>query len=349
MAAVEDMAPTAAPTAAPTGWGIIGHERAARALARAARDEAPAHAYLITGPERVGKRALARALAAALNCQAPPAERPCRVCASCRMTAREAHPDFIVTEGTEEQRLGVKEVRAVRGSVDWRPYQGRFKVYLFPDADSWGNVDASSNVLLKTIEEPPPQAVIVLTASNTETVPITVVSRCRVLPLQPVAPAVLAAGLRALSGAAAGTAERLAALANGRPGWAVAALAEPELVARREEEVGHAVALSEGALGARLLLAGEVCKGGSFLDKRTHALRALEDMLGWWRDLLIVSSGAGGAPVHVDRQGELERQASRRGQARIVRGLREIETTIGAVERNVTPQLALEALLLRLG
>jgi len=53
--------------------------------------------------------------------------------------------------------------------------------------------------------------------------------------------------------------------------------------------------------------------------------------------------------VHVDRQGELERQASRRGQARIVRGLREIETTIGAVERNVTPQLALEALLLRLG
>jgi len=351
-----------------------------RVLARAARAEAPAHAYLITGPAHVGKHTLARELAAALNCQAAPEERPCHACASCRMTLREAHPDFTVVERTEERRLRVEDVRDARGSVDWRPYQGRFKVYLFPEADDWGNVDASSSALLKTIEEPPPQVVIVLTATSVETMPITVVSRCRSVPLQPVAPPALSTGLQELYGAPPETARRLAALSNGRPGWAIDALSTPELVARREEEISQVVALSEGPLGARLLLAGEACRGGNFLESRALCLRVLEDMTAWWRDLLIVSSTLDGAPAgrasyrtpalpdhvralgasdtsdafmsgvltHTDRRDELERQAARRDRAKIARGLREIEVTAGAVERNVTPRLALEALLLRL-
>jgi len=340
--------------AATTSWPIIGHERAVRALARAARAEAPAHAYLITGPAHIGKHTLARELAAALNCQAAPDARPCHACASCRMTLREAHPDFTVVERTEERRLRVEDVRDARGSADWRPYQGRFKVYLFPEADDWGNVDASSSALLKTIEEPPPQVVIVLTATSVETMPITIVSRCRSVPLQPVAPPVLSMGLQELYGAPPETARRLAALSNGRPGWAIDALTTPELVARREEEISQVVALSEGPLGARLLLAGEACRGGSFLESRALCLRVLEDMVTWWRDLLIVSSatvdisGASGVLTHADRRDELERQASRRGRAKIARGLREIEATAGTVERNVTPRLALEALVLRL-
>jgi len=330
-----------------------------RALARAARAEAPAHAYLITGPAHVGKHTLARELAAALNCLTAPEERPCHRCASCRMTAREAHPDFTVVERTEERRLRVEDVRDARGSVDWRPYQGRFKVYLFPEADDWGNVDASSSALLKTIEEPPPQVVIVLTATSVETMPITIVSRCRSIPLQPVTPLALSAGLQELCGAPPETARRLAALSNGRPGWAIDALAAPELVARREEEINGVVALSEGPLAARLLLAGEASRGGSFLESRALCLRVLEDMATWWRDLLIVSSTMDGTPdtpavfvsgalTHADRRDELERQAARRGRAKIARGLREIDATAGAVERNVTPRLALEALLLRL-
>lgn len=327
-----------------------------RVLARAARAESPAHAYLITGPAHVGKHTLARELAAALNCLAAPDARPCHICPSCRMTLREAHPDFTVVERTEERRLRVEDVRDARGSVDWRPYQGRFKVYLFPEADDWGNVDASSSALLKTIEEPPPQVVIVLTATSVETMPITIVSRCRSVPLQPVASLALSTGLQELYGAPLETARRLAALSNGRPGWVIDALTMPELVARRENEISQAVALSEGPLGARLLLAGEACRGGSFLESRALCLRVLEDMVSWWRDLLIVSSATTDRPdtsnvtvlTHADRRDELERQASRRGRAKIARGLREIEAAAGAVERNVTPRLALEALVLRL-
>jgi hypothetical protein len=108
------------------------------------------------------------------------------------------------------------------------------------------------------------------------------------------------------------------------------------------------VALSDGPLSARLLLAGEVCKGESFVASRALCLHTLEDMQLWWRDLLLVATGSPAPPVHRDRRAELEQQAAKRGRERIVRGLREIELTAGAVERNVTPRLALEALLLRL-
>jgi len=320
-----------------------------RALAHAAEGEAPAHAYLITGPARIGKRTLARELAAALNCTAAPAERPCHACASCRMIAHEAHPDLIMVERGEERRLTVEQVRDARGSVEWRPYQGRFKVYVFPEADEWGNVEASSNALLKTLEEPPPQVVLALTASQAEALPITVVSRCRVLPLQPVPIADLADGLTRLYGTPPTDAQRLAALSRGRPGWAIAALDAPEAVARREDEVSMAVALSDGLLGSRLLRAGQACQGANFMESRALCLAVLEDMAQWWRDLLLVSADSAAPLTHEDRRDELAQQAQRRGRARIAKGLRDIEQTAGAVERNVTPRLALEALLLRLG
>jgi DNA polymerase-3 subunit delta' len=328
-------------------WHIIGHRRAVRSLQRAVATGTLAHAYLITGPAQIGKRALARELAAALNCDAPPLERPCHGCRNCRMTAHEAHPDVIVVERAAGRRdLRVEDVRAARASVDWRPYQGRYKVYLFVDADEMN--PAAANALLKTLEEPPPCVVHVLTASQAEAVPPTVLSRCRLLPLQPVPADELATGLQEMHGVEPVRARRLAALASGRAGWAIAALSAPELVAAREASVERAVALSDGPLSARLLLAGEVCQGESFVESRALCLRALEDMQTWWRDLLLVASGSTAPPIHQDRRTELERQAARRGRERIVRGLREIELTAGAVERNVTPRLALEALLLRL-
>src|SRR5438105_298499 len=235
-------------------WTIIGHRRAARSLQRAVASGTLAHAYLITGPAQIGKRTLARELAAALNCDAPPQERPCHGCRNCRMTDHEQHPDLIVVERSDGRKdLRVEDVRAARASVDWRPYQGRYKVYLFVDADEMN--PAAANALLKTLEEPPPLVLHVLTASQAEAVPPTVLSRCRVLPVPPVPAGDLAAALQELHGV------------------------EPDRAGRRAE---------------------------------------------------------------------LERQTAKRGRERIVRGLREIELTAGAVERNVTPRLALEALLLRL-
>src|ERR671930_1169447 len=258
-------------------WNIIGFRLAVRSRQRNLAFGTVSHAYLITGPAQIGKRTLARELAAALNCDAPPQERPCHGCRNCRMTAHGQHPDLIVVERSDGRKdLRVEDVRAARASVDWRPYQGRYKVYLFVDADEMN--PAAANALLKTLEEPPPLVVHVLTASQAEAVPPTVLSRCRVLPLQPLSVDDLAAGLQELHGAEPDRAGRLAALSGGRAGWAIAALSAPELVAEREAAVDRAVALSDGPLSARLLLAGEVCKGESFVARRALCMLTMEVM-----------------------------------------------------------------------
>ena len=103
-------------------WTIIGHQRAVRFLQRAVACGTLAHAYLITGPPQIGKRTLARELAMALNCDAPPQQRPCHGCRSCRMTAHEQHPDLIVVDRSDGRKdLRVEDVRAARASVDLRP------------------------------------------------------------------------------------------------------------------------------------------------------------------------------------------------------------------------------------
>lgn len=338
---------------ATVSWRIIGHERAVRALQHdaAAGPPALAHAYLVTGPRQIGKRTLARELAAALNCEAPAHERPCHCCRTCRMIAREAYPDLIVVERAADKRdLSVKDVREARDTIAYRPYEGRFKVYLFVDADEMSR--DTFNALLLDLEEPPPRVIFVITASYAEVMAPTVQSRCRVVPLQPVPAHDIARGLQQWHGADPGEATRLAALAAGRVGWAVDALSTPDLVVRRAADVERAIALSEpapkGLLSSRLLLAGESCRGESFLESRALCLRVLDDMLVWWRDLLLVATGSPAPLVHQDRRDDLMRQAERRGRERIARGLREIEMTAGAVERNTTPRLALEALLLRL-
>lgn len=329
-------------------WRIIGHERAVQALRGAASAEAPAHAYLMAGPERIGKRTIARELAAALNCEAEPRQRPCHTCRACRMTDREAHPDLAIVERAEDRRdVRVGDVREARETLSYRPYQGRYKVYVFVDADTMNESSFSS--LLLALEEPPPQVVFVVTASQAEAVAPTVQSRCRVVALQAPAAREIALGLQDLYGADAAEAERLAALCGGRVGWAVEALTNPDLVAQRAADVDRAVALSEGRLSERLARAGEATKGESFNEGRQACLRTLDDMRIWWRDMLLVATGSSAPLVHHDRRAELERQAERRGRERIARGLREIESTAGSVERNVTPRLALEALLLRLG
>ncbi len=364
-------------------WLLIGHERAVNVLRKETLAGTPAHAYLFAGPAGIGKRRLARELAAALNCEADAGNRPCHACRTCRMIDKEAHPDFLVVDSAREERRSAEGdraadaagqngggpansagrrpdgrgadrtkhidlIRAARETAAWRPYEARYKILLFADAEEMS--EAAANVLLKTIEEPPPQVIIVMTARHVEAVPLTIQSRCRAVTLQPVPVPDLAEGLQRLHRAEAGLALRLAALSGGRVGWAVDALSNPDLVAEREAEVDRAVELSAGPLSGRLLLAGQATRGESFGEARAACLRTLSDMQVWWRDLLLVASGAPVTPVHQDRAGDLARQAERRGCARIVAGLREIELTIAAVEeRNVTPRLALEALLLRLG
>ncbi len=174
-------------------WGIIGHTWAVDALRHAIAQDRVPHALLFVGPAGVGKRTLARAFARALHCLAPDvAARPCGHCRPCELIANDAYPDvhLIETQRTpgkarERRDISIDQIRALQHQVSLKPYNGRWAVGIIADAHEMS--DAAANCLLKTLEEPQARVVLVLTATDVTLLLPTIVSRCQVFPLRPLA------------------------------------------------------------------------------------------------------------------------------------------------------------------
>ncbi len=163
---------------------MLGHKQEIAHLERAIETGKVSHAYIFTGEKGTGKKRLADAFAMTLQCTAE-GERPCGVCHSCHQAASGSHPDIIYVRHEKPASIGVDDVRAqLSGDIQIRPYSGRYKIYIVPDAEKM-TVQAQ-NALLKTIEEPPEYAVILLLAENDQVFLETIRSRCVVMHLKPV-------------------------------------------------------------------------------------------------------------------------------------------------------------------
>ena len=164
---------------------LAGNRRLKEQLAGQEERHGLSHAYILSGPPGSGRHTLARLLAAAMVCTAPPAERPCGRCAACRKVNEEIHPDVITLAGAGENKpISVDQVRALRADAYIRPNEGARKVYLIQNA---GTMNASAqNAMLKLLEEGPPYAAFLLLAESEDELLPTVRSRCEVLRLAPV-------------------------------------------------------------------------------------------------------------------------------------------------------------------
>ncbi|MDU0347467.1 DNA polymerase III subunit delta' [Actinomyces sp. MRS3W] len=144
-----------------------------------ADSSAMTHAWLVTGPPGSGRSVAARAFAAALQCTGP--ESGCGQCKACRDVMSGAHPD-VVRLATEKLLITMEEVKGLIGEAQRRPWSGRWRVILVEDADRMA--ERTTNVLLKSIEEPPPQTVWILCTPSADDVLPTIRSRCRLVTLR---------------------------------------------------------------------------------------------------------------------------------------------------------------------
>ena len=155
---------------------IIGHEDIIRHLKTAKKTGKISHAYLFTGNPGSGKKLIAGTFAAALQCEKDDTWA-CMECDSCRKAAAKNHPDIITLTHEKPNLITIDEVREqVIHDVAIRPYASPYKVYIIPDADLMN--PAAQNAILKTIEEPPEYAVILLLTTSAQSLLPTILSRC---------------------------------------------------------------------------------------------------------------------------------------------------------------------------
>ena len=155
---------------------IIGHEQIKEHLQNAITMDKISHAYIINGPDKSGKKMLAEAFAMALQCETG-GTYGCMECHSCKQAMNHNQPDIIYVSHEKPNTISVDDIRSqVNNDIGIKPYSSKYKIYIVDEAEKM-NVQAQ-NALLKTIEEPPAYAVILLLTTNADTFLPTILSRC---------------------------------------------------------------------------------------------------------------------------------------------------------------------------
>lgn len=161
---------------------VVGHKDILKYISSAVENNRVSHAYILNGERGSGKKMLANLFAMTLLCEIGDNE-PCGKCHSCKQAESGNHPDIIRVTHEKPNSISVDDIRTqVNNTVDIKPYQGPYKVYIIPQADMM--TPQAQNAILKTIEEPPSYAVFLLLTENAETLLPTINSRCVMLKLR---------------------------------------------------------------------------------------------------------------------------------------------------------------------
>ncbi len=327
------------------GWRrIVGHDWAVRLLSNAIRHNRVGHAYLIAGPEQIGKMTLARTFAMALNCTGDADLRPCGECRACRLILEDKHPDVrvLLPEVSERgaQSIKIEQIRRLQQDLSLSAYEARTKVAILKRFDT-ANLNAA-NAFLKTLEEPPANVVLLLTATDSDTLLPTINSRCRTIGLRPIPAELIEETLMTAHRADPDQAHLLAHLADGRLGWAVRAHADPALLQERQSQLDALHKALRGSLVARFALA-------ETLARKTETLPPLlRTWLSWWRDMALLAYGRdkGGGLTNIDQMEMMHELAGRQPRAAVLAALRQTETALRQLGQNANARLVLENVLL---
>ncbi|MBI5142268.1 MAG: DNA polymerase III subunit delta' [Nitrospirae bacterium] len=306
---------------------IIGQDRTIALLRGILRRNIAAHCYLFSGEGGIGKTQAAHEFAKALLCREIP-DDACGVCANCERIDAGIHPD-VRTIGGEERQIKIDEIRAIDESLGKKAFEGGRKVVVVRQADTMNS--AAANAFLKTLEEPPPESVIILVSSRPELLPDTIRSRAQNVRFYPVPRGEI---VRMLEPEFRGEADIRSRLASGRASLAV----DPELLKRRDEFLD----------GLRRAVRGEA-EADQIWGGREEIDLWMDQAIAWLRDIVAwQASGSSALLVNADREREIQAAASRSNIKAVSSLLSEIYRVKELLRFNLNKQITFQYILMRL-
>ena len=322
-------------------WNLIGHEWAVDMLKKHVVNGTTRHAYLFAGPPGLGRRTLALRFAQALNCQTPlDAGIPCGQCRDCKQIEAMQHADLTVVQAESEGgTLKVDQIREARRMLTFKPYQSKYRVAIFLRFQEAN--DNAANALLKTLEEAPSYAVLILTADNPEQLLPTIVSRCEVLRLRPLPIEDVRRDLEN-RGLETDRANLIAHISGGRPGYARQLLESESLLEKREDRLNDLQNLIAASRVEKFAYADKLAR-----DKDSMR-QAILIWLSYWRDVMLRTAQAETPLVNMDRNVEIEDLAGRLDLSAARGVVSGLEDVLEKMERNVNSRLLAEVMLLDL-
>ena len=318
---------------------IKGQEQAIHILHRAIETRHIAHAYLFTGPEGIGKKKTALALAQYLNCTSKSEQtmHSCGVCPSCIQAQNGSQPDIIVLE-PDGNSIKIEQIRALLSKVTLRNYDSAYKVVLINDAHLM--TEQAANCLLKTLEEPTDNTVFLLITAQMQNLPITILSRCQQIQFQTLSPALIQELLQQMYPAQQSRIGLIAALSGGSMHTAEELLANEELSQARQDFYQLLAKLNT-------MRPAQIISWCEQWDKNKKMARTLLE-LGqlWYHDVLLsIMHSDSRLTVNQDYLAELRIQQIT--PEHLLQILQYFRTGIEQLEYNASPRLVLEVVLLK--
>jgi DNA polymerase-3 subunit delta' len=323
-------------------WQLLGHEWAIEILQQHVAQGTQRHAYLFTGPESVGRRSLALRFAQALNCpQRSDSGEPCLTCKTCEQIGMMMHPDLsVVHSDNVGGMIKVDQIRGLQHGLALSPYDAEYRIALlirFEEANQY-----AANALLKTLEGPPPQVVMMLTAESAERLLPTIVSRCELIRLRPLPIPELDAGLQSMLNYPAEEAHLLAHISGGRPGYAIRLHEEPDLMSLRNAWLDDLLVILSANRVDRFTYAEKITKD-------TQNLREiLKVWLSFWRDVMLSIGNSSIQITNIDLQDSVSVLAGKLELNKARDIVTSLERMFELLSRNVNSRLAVEVFLLEL-